>query len=456
MSSHIHRRQFIRNTSAALALAALKTQGMSISNAAAIRRVALIGTGWYGKSDLFRLIQVAPVDVVGLCDVDKHQLESAADLVSQRQQSHKRPALYGDYRKLLSEQKPDIVLVGTPDHWHALVTIDAIKSGAHVYVQKPISVDVMEGEAMVAAARKHDRVVQVGTQRRSTPHLIDAKKNIVDAGLLGKVSHIELCCYYHMRNNGNPPVQLVPGFFDYEMWTGPAPLRPYDGLPHVRWWRAFMEYGNGIVGDMCVHMLDAVRWLLNLGWPKRIISTGGIYVDKTGKSNISDTQTAVFEFDELNCVWQHRSWGTPADPEYPWSFKLYGEKGTLCGSTMKYDFFPEAEGQQPIHKDVVYEKEKYPEDLKEKDIELNAAPATRLHMLNFLDAIDKKIKPVADIEQGHISTASCIMANISMKLGGRPLHYDPVKHEIIGDPEASKLLQRTYRQPWVHPSLEDL
>src|SRR5580765_2403628 len=456
MSSHLHRRQFIRNASAALALTALKTHGMDISTAASNRRVALIGTGWYGKSDLFRLIQVAPVEVVALCDVDKHQLESAADMVSQRQQNHKRPALYSDYKKLLAEQKPDIVLVGTPDHWHALITIEAIRSGAHVYVQKPISVDVMEGEAMVAAARKYNRVVQVGTQRRSTPHLIDAKKNIVDAGLLGKVSHVEICCYYHMRNNGNPPVQQVPDFFDYEMWTGPAPLRPYDGLPHVRWWRTFMEYGNGIMGDMCVHMLDAVRWLLNLGWPKRIASTGGIYVDKTGKSNISDTQTAVFDFDELDCVWQHRSWGTPAYPEYPWSFKLYGEKGTLCGSTMKYDFFPEAEGQSKIHKDVVYEKEKYPEDLKEKDIELNAAPATRLHMLNFLEAIDKNSRPVADIEQGHISTASCIMANISMKLRGRPLHYDPVRHEITGDPEATRLLQRTYRQLWVHPSLENL
>ena len=456
MSSHLHRRQFIRNTSAALALTALKTYGMDISTAVSNRRVALIGTGWYGKSDLFRLIQVAPVEVVALCDVDKHQLESAADMVSQRQQNHKRPALYGDYKKLLAEQKPDIVLVGTPDHWHALITIEAIRSGAHVYVQKPISVDVIEGEAMVAAARKYNRVVQVGTQRRSTPHLIDSKKNIVDAGLLGKVSHVEICCYYHMRNNGNPPVQQVPDFFDYEMWTGPAPLRPYDGLPHVRWWRTFMEYGNGIIGDMCVHMLDAVRWLLNLGWPKRITSTGGIYVDKTGKSNISDTQTAVFEFDELDCVWQHRSWGTPADPEYPWSFKLYGDKGTLCGSTMKYDFFPEAEGQKTIHRDVVYEKEKYPDDLKEKDIELNAAPATRLHMLNFLEAIDKNTKPVADIEQGHISTASCIMANISMHLRGRPLHYDPVKHEITGDPEATRLLQRTYRQPWVHPSLENI
>lgn len=447
---NIKRRQFIRGASAALALATLKANGMGFLNTAApARRVALIGTGWYGKSDLFRLIQVAPVDVVGLCDPDKQQLQKAAEMVSQRQTSRKKPATYGDYRKLLAEQKPDIVLIGSPDHWHALQAIDSIKSGAHVYVQKPISVDVMEGEAMVAAARKYNKVVQVGTQRKSTPHLIEAKKNIVDAGLLGKISHVEMCCYYHMRNNGNPPVQAVPDFFDYEMWTGPAPMRPYDGLPHVRCWRTFMEYGNGIMGDMCIHMFDTVRWMLKLGWPKRVTSTGGIYVDKTGKSNIADTQSAIFEYDELNCVWQHRSWGTPADPEYPWSFKLYGEKGTLCGSTMQYDFIPNGKGDK-IHKDVVYEKEKYPEDLKEPDIELNAAPATRLHMLDFLKAIDNKTRPVADIEEGHISTASCIIANLSMKLG-RALSYDPVKKEIIGDPEATKLLKREYRGSWVHP-----
>jgi predicted dehydrogenase len=447
----INRRVFIKGATASLALTALGVHGMDLTNLAAKPlRVGLIGTGWYGKSDLFRLMQVAPVEVVALCDVDKNQLDGAAKIVMQRQKLRKAPRLYSDYRKMLADNKLDIVLIGTPDHWHALQTIAALKAGAHVYVQKPISVDVMEGEAMIAAARKYNKVVQVGTQRKSTPHLIHAKKNIVDAGLLGKVSHVEMCCYFHMRSNGNPPVQPVPAFLDYDMWTGPAPLRPYDGLPHIRWWRTFMEYGNGIMGDMCIHMFDTVRWMLKLGWPKRISSTGGIYVQKEGKSNIADTQSALFEYDELNCIWQHRSWGTPANPEYPWSFTLYGEKGTLIASTMQYDFIPQGDGGQKIHQDVVYEKEKYPEDLTEERIELNAAPATRLHMLDFLAAIDKGTKPVADIEEGHISTASCILANLSMKIG-RPLVYDPVKREIVGDPEATKLLQRPYRQPWVHP-----
>lgn len=449
----INRRTFLHGATATLALSAFGVKASESLKPAKIYRVALIGTGWYGKSDLFRLIQVADVEVVALCDVDKKILTAAGELVSKRQKSGKIPKLYGDYRKMLAENKLDIVLIGTPDHWHALTAIDAMRAGAHVYVQKPISVDVIEGEAMVAAARKYNRVVQVGTQRKSTPHLIDAKKNIVDAGLLGKVSHVEMCCYFHMRNNGNPPTEPVPDFFDYEMWTGPAPMRPYDGLPHIRWWRTFNEYGNGIMGDMCVHMLDTVRWMLKLGWPKRITSTGGIFVQKDGKSNIADTQTAVFEYDELNCVWQHRSWGTPANPEYPWAFILYGEKGTLYGSTMRYDFVPQGKGEK-IHQDVVYEKEKYPEDVTEERIELNAAPATRLHMVDFIKAIENNSRPVADIEEGHISTASCILANISMKLNGRSLVYDPKKREVVGDKEATSLLRRPYRKGWVHPEVD--
>lgn len=442
----LNRRDFLRNSSMLLTMSALHPY---IPFKETKRRVALIGTGWYGKSDLFRLMQVAPIEVVGLCDVDAHQLKHAATMVNERQ-PQKNMVTFSDYKKLLKETKPDIVLIGTPDHWHALQAIDAIKAGADLYLQKPISRDVMEGEAILAAARKYNSVVQVGTQRRSTPHLVEAKQKIVDAGLLGKIHHAEMCCYYHMRSDANPPLQPVPDFFDYEMWTGPAPLRPYDGLPHRGWWRAFMEYGNGIVGDMCIHMFDAVRWMLNLGWPKSVSSNGGIYVDKKGKSNTSDTQIAVFSYDELECVWQHRTWGNAQDPEYPWAFKIYGDKGTLSCDVWKYDFIPQGDNGKKLHGDVLFEKEKYPEDLTEPDIELHVASATRRHMINFLEAIDKGIKPVADIEQGHISTASCIIANLAMQLS-RPLSYDPVKREIIGDSEATEMLQRKYRSPWEHP-----
>lgn len=451
-SFNINRRRFLHTAAATLAVSALGAHGLDIVYPDTPYKVGLIGAGWYGKSDLFRLIQVAPVEVLALADPDRHMIEAAAKLVSQRQTSGKTPRMYNDYRKMLAENEFDIVIIGSPDHWHALQMIDSVKAGAHVYVQKPISVDVMEGEAMVAAARKYNKVVQVGTQRKSTPHLIDAKKQIVDAGKLGKIKHVEMCCYFHMRANGNPSVEAVPDFFDYEMWTGPAPKRPYDGLPHTRWWRTFKEYGNGIVGDMCVHMLDTVRWMLDLSWPKQVTSTGGIFVQTDGKSNIADTQTAIFDYDDFHCVWQHRTWGTPPNPDYPWSFTLYGENGTLWGSTMQADFIPMDKNAEKIHFDVLYEKEKYPEDVTEERIELNAAPATRLHMLDFLNSIKNNSRPVADIEHGHISTASCILANLSMELGGRPLVYDPLTKKVIKDKEATKLLTRAYRDPWDHPN----
>src|SRR5262249_38072017 len=249
--SGIDRRRFLKLSAAGLALSALG--GYAAEFADQKKRVGLIGCGWYGKCDLLRLIQVAPVEVVSLCDVDSQRLGRAAELVAARQASKKKPRTYGDYREMLKEKDLDVVLIATPDHWHALAMIAAVEAGADIYVQKPISVDVVEGQAMLAAARKHKRVVQVGTQRRSTPHLMAARDNVVKEGKLGKVGLVEICCYYHMRTSENPPDTAPPSHLDYEMWTGPAPMRPYNKLVRPRSWRAFMEYGNGIVGDMCIH-----------------------------------------------------------------------------------------------------------------------------------------------------------------------------------------------------------
>ena len=447
---NINRRRFLQGSLSSLVLSSFGVYGFDLVYPSKPHRVGLIGAGWYGKNDLYRLIQVTQIEVVALCDVDQKILFDAAQQMQRRMQTSKPPRIYESYRKMLAQEELDIVLIGSPDHWHALQGIDAMKAGAHLYLQKPISVDVLEGEALLAAAQKYNRVVQVALQRRSTPHLMRAKKEIVDKDLLGKVSHVEMCCYYHMRSQGNPPLEAIPNYFNYDLWTGPAPLRPYDGLPHRGWWRAFMEYGNGIVGDMCIHMFDTVRWMLDLKWPKQISSTGGIYVQKNGKSNISDTQTIIFSYPELSCVWQHRTWGNPVDPEYPWAFKIYGEKGMLFGSVFKFDFIPYDNDQQTIHEDALYERKKYPEDLVEKDIELHAAPATRLHMLDFLASISSSSLPRANLVEGHISSASCILGNIAMDLK-RPLVYDPTSRKVVQDPEATKRLAREYRLGWKHP-----
>jgi predicted dehydrogenase len=448
MADMLNRRRFLRTSGlAALSLAAARYPE---ALAQTRKRVGLIGSGWYGKADLLRLVQVAPVEVVSLCDVDKAMLQSAAELVATRQVSKKTPRSYSDYRKMLAEKDLDIVLIGTPDHWHALTAIAAMEAGADLYLQKPISVDVVEGQEILSAARRLNRVVQVGTQRRSTPHIVEARDRIVREGKLGKVGLVEIYCYYHMRTRENPPDTAPPDNLDYEFWTGPAPLRPYNKLVHPRSWRAFMEYGNGIVGDMCIHMLDMVRFLMDLGMPKRISSTGGIVVDKQSKANITDSQTATFDYGDLQVVWTHRSWGDPPDPKYPWGATLYGEKGTLKASVMSYDFVPREKGAEPVHKDVTYELEQFPEDKTEKDLERHVAPAIRYHMKDLLEAIEKRGRPVADIEQGYMSTTACILANVSMQLG-RTLEWDHAKGRVVGDDEANKLLARPYRAPWVHP-----
>jgi predicted dehydrogenase len=412
-------------------------------------RVGLIGCGWYGKSDLFRLVQVAPVEIVSLCDVDRKNLEEAALWAVERQASRARPRLFSDYREMLRQGDLDMVEIATPDHWHTLPMIEAAKAGIDIYLQKPISVDVVEGQAMLAAARKYKRVVQVGMQRRSTPHLVEAR-NLVQQGRLGNVGLVEIYSYGRGRVTQAEPAP-VPDTLDWDFWVGPAPMMPYS--PDVeRNWRQFMAYGNGTIGDMGVHMLDMARWFLDLGWPKRISSSGGLRVLRGGKNDIPDVQTAVFEFDKLTMVWQHRYYGPPPDRQYTWGATLYGDKGTLKAGVMSYDLLPERGNGDPIHKDVTYELEQYPVDKTEPRLEKHVAPAIRAHMRNLLANMSTRGRPVSDIEEGYISSSCCILANLAMKLG-RTLQWDPVKGRVVNDDEANRLLRRPYRKPWVHPEV---
>jgi len=444
------RRRFLQAGLTGLAASAARNYGLEAAEPP--KRVGLIGCGWYGKSDIFRLVQVAPVEIVSLCDVDRKNLEEAASWAVERQASKKKPRLYTDYREMLKQGGLDMVEIATPDHWHALPMIEAAKAGVDIYVQKPISVDVAEGQAMLAAARKYKRVVQVGLQRRSTPHLIEAR-NIVKEGKLGTIGLVEIYSYGGGRAS-NPQPAPVPETLDWEFWVGPAPMMPYS--PEVeRNWRAFMEYGNGTIGDMGVHMFDMVRWFTGLRWPRRVSSFGGLRVLKGGKSNIADEQTAMFEYDGLTVVWQHRRFGPSADPAYPWGATLYGDQGTLKAGVMGYDFIPAGRGAQPIHKDVTYELEQYPEDKTEPRLEKHVAPAIRGHMKNLLENMATRGRPVSDIEEGYISSSCCILANLSMQLG-RTVTWDAEKEMVKGDEEANRLLHRPYRKPWVHPEAKSV
>lgn len=446
------RRQFLKTSAATSAAAAASSTVIRAADGESRSRVAVIGSGWYGKTDLFHLIQVAPVEVVGMCDVDENMAKEAAELVAQRQPSKRTPPIYSDYRKLLAEQKPEIVIIGTPDHWHCLPMVDACRAGADVYVQKPISWDVVEGQAMVAAARKYNRTVQVGLERRGTPHLLEARDRFIKTGKLGKIGHVGVHSYMGASRPA-PPGEPAPDFIDWDMYVGPAPWREYSSQLHPRRWRLCPEFSNGQTGDLCVHFFDLVRYFLELEWPRSVAATGGIYM-RDDKSGLHDTQTALFDYPEMKVVWTQRNWGENPEPDHNWGAILYGDKGTLKLSVRRYDFIPKGKGE-PIRVDYVDESADYPEDVAYKSTEVFAAPGNRAMMRDFMDARKEGRRPVADIEEGHISTACCLMANLSMRLG-RSLEWDAEAGRIVGDDEANALLARDYRGDWLHPTPENV
>jgi len=446
----MNRRNFVKKSGGGmLALAAAKS-GLFAADEDKPLRVGLIGCGWYGKTDLLHLIQVAPVEVTGLCDVDARMLENAAELVATRQPSKKRPPVYKDYRKLLAEQKPEIVLIGTPDHWHCLPAIEACQAGADVYVQKPVSYDVAEGQAMVAAARKHRRTVQVGFERRATPHILEARDRYIASGKLGRIAAVDIHSYYG-SGRGFPAPSAPPEWIDWEMYVGPAPWRDYSAGIHPRRWRDCREFSNGQTGDLCVHLFDVTRMFLNLGWPKRIAAAGGnLMRPPDSRVNVHDTQTALFDYGDTQVVWTQRNWGHNPEPDYPWGVTYYGDKGTLKLSVWSYDYLPK-DGGSPVRVNWTDEREKYPEDLEHKETEVFAAPGNRRMLLDFVQARRTGRRPIADIEEGHISSACCILANLSMELG-RSLRWDAERGQVAGDEEANRRLMRAYRGPWKHPA----
>ncbi len=445
----MHRRTFI--SSMALAGTAVAAGSRLFAQAPKARpRVGIIGCGWYGGIDLENFQRSGDVEVVSLCDVNSRNIGAKLEAVAKHQPSV--PRTYADYRRMLEAGGHDIVIVGTPDHWHALAAIAAMRAGADVYLEKPVGVDVTEGEALVAAARKYGRVVQVNTQRRSSPFLAEAREKYLRTGRLGPIGLVETYCYLHMRLARFVPDAAPPPHLDYDLWTGPAPLTPFKEQKQDKGWRAFMEYGNGIAGDMGVHMFDLARWMLGLGWPESVRSSGGIYVDTASSSNISDTQRTVFHYPGLDVSWEHRTWGASPIPERHWTdqwgARFIGRNGTLNLTILGYEFTP-ADGGPREGFNLLSRTGNL------EDVDLNSpvdifAETERRHMLDFMRARETRGRPAADIAEGHISSACCELGNLSQELG-RPLAYDPATRTVPGDAEATRRLARAYRAPWVHP-----
>lgn len=436
------------------AAAAILVPGIPAMAATRPYRVGVIGSGWMGRCNLFALLQVAPAEVVALCDVDRLALadfsKRLADFPDSMRRQTKAPQLYGDYRQMLKKHHFDIVIVATPDHWHALPAIAALQAGAHVYLEKPVSVDVAEGWAIQKAARESGRVVQVGTQRRSSPPHVEARDRIIREGHLGTVGHVALWGLYHQRKAQFAPVTPPPATIDWQMYCGPAPQVDYRADIHPINWRSFRAFGNGYIADLGVHFIDTVRWMLGLGWPKKITSAGGVFVDRQSASTIADTQSAIWEYDNLLMTWENREWGKIPDTfGGAWGAKIHGDKGTLTLSSTGYLFEPEGGGAVRSG-NLDAELKRFPNDQKLLPMDRELVPLTRPHMQNFLSAIASNTRPVADIAEGVISTSTAVLANLALDLG-RPLMWDG--SHVVGDAEAQQKLLRPYRAPWVHPAM---
>jgi predicted dehydrogenase len=444
----MNRRHFVSSVAVASAAVATSTRLFG-ADAPPRPKVGLVGCGWYGGVSLQSMQQNTAVEVVSLCDPNAKNLKSMLQEVAKLQSSV--PRTFADYREMLAAGHHDIVIVATPDHWHTLPALAAMQAGADVYLEKPISVDVIEGEALVAAARKYGRVVQVNTQRRSTRCLAEARDKYLRSGRLGAIGLVEVYSYLTGRPAGVLPEGPVPDHLNYDLWTGPAPLLPFRPTNEARQWRAFMAYGNGQIGDLGVHMFDCARWMLGLGWPEAIRSTGGIYVDRQATSDISDTQRSVFHYPHLDISWEHRTWGVSPIPARHWTDqwggRFVGKNGSLNITLYGYEFIPADGGpREGFH---LFSKTGNLENLDFNRPGI-AEEIQKAHILDFMQARQTRGRPVADVEEGHISTACCILANLATELG-RPLRYDPATRTVPGDAEATVRLSRPYRAPWVHP-----
>lgn len=412
--------------SAAGAVPLLRAQGRRY-------RTALIGSGWWGMNILTTALGAGESELVALCDVDRNQLDAAAKKLAGL--TSDQPRRYEDYRELLAKEKPEIVIVGTPDHWHALPMIAAAGAGAHVYVEKPIGHTVMEGRAMVNAARAAGRAVQVGTHRRASAHNISARE-FIRSGKLGKVGMIR--CFVH--SGGGPgkkvPDTEPPAGLNWDFWLGPAPARPFNASIHPRGFRQHLDFANGTIGDWGIHWFDQVLWIMEEKYPRRVYSTAARRIVRDS-SDAPDTQIATYDFDQFTMVWEHRRYAGNQAESAPLGCYFYGDQGTLhLGWRDGWTFYPANRKQPTLHEDP---KLNQPDDQNIREL-----------WADFLDAIRRGRRPVCDIEHGHHSTNVSLIAMASVR-AGRSLDWDGEREVFTNAPEANRLLRRDYRAPWQYP-----
>jgi predicted dehydrogenase len=410
-------------------------------------QVGFIGYGLIGSQHVRDFKNQTDANLAAMCDVYQPRLEQGVAACGGHAKS------YGDFRKLLDDKDLQAVVIATPDHWHALMTIMACAAGKDVYVEKPLTLFIREGKWMVEAARRYQRVVQVGTQQRSGKHYQKAVE-MLRAGYIGKVMSARMGAYRNvMPGFGEPADGAPPTDLDYEMWLGPAPKRPYNphrSLYHFRW---FWDYSGGQMTNLGAHDLDVVQWAMQVKGPTAVASSGGRFaLEDNGET--PDTQDALFEYPQFTASFSLRE--ASAGRRGEGKLEFFGSKGSLdidrAGFTvypdMKIDPFnaiPAFAGHPaggPKRSAIAAEPWIEPFQMAG-----SSAEQLNLHVRNFLDCVKSREQPIADVEQGNQVTTACHLANISLRTG-RKIRWNADTGEIIGDAEMAKWVERPYRKPW--------
>ncbi|MFN3848355.1 MAG: Gfo/Idh/MocA family protein [Spirosomataceae bacterium] len=427
----MNRQEFLR-TSALAGAAVLARPFITFAHQSKYR-VALIGSGWWGTNILREAIRSGETQVVALCDVDESQLKKCQEEVNKL--CNDQPKLYKDYRELLQKEKPEIVINATPDHWHALIAIDAMNAGAHVYLEKPISHTLNEGKAIVAAARRNNRVCIVGFHRRYSPHNVSGR-DFIRSGKVGQIGMIRTFVHYGGGSGQMTPAKDIPQGFDWDAYCGPAPMVPYHQSIHPRGFRQHMNFANGQIGDWGVHWFDQILWCMEEKAPKKIYSTGGRAIKKDN-TDAPDHQIAVYDFENFKVEWEHRLFASNEAEKSNVGVYFYGTEGTFhMGWLDGWTFYPADKKKQIIHEDA----------------KLNAPDQQNIDLVwaDLLRCIKSGDRPTADIEFGHRSTSMSLLGNLSMK-HGKSIEWDANKEIIINDSAANKLLSRDYRKGYSYP-----
>ena len=443
------RRKFLKESivagSTAASLSLLNPKQIRAQNAASIGkvpgandriRIALIGCGGQGGSDLRAMLRIKNIECVALCDVDDAQ--SARTLKAVGDQYNQQPALVTrDFRKVLDQKDVDAVIIGTPDHWHALPTVMACQTGKDVYVEKPLSISIGEGRVMVDAARKYDRVVQMGTQQRSAAHYKEAI-DYVKSGKLGKIRLVRAWAYQNWM--GNIPVvpdSDPPQSVDYDFWLGPARKRPFNKNRFHFNFRWYFDYSGGLMTDWGAHMIDIANWGMGIKAPTSAMSVGGKYGYPDDAEETPDTQQVLWAFSDFSMVWEHATAIGRGPEARDHGVAFHGNDGMLVIDRGGWEVYAEtvATGRKTTYKQIGLPRQGGSADFHFE------------HVKNFVDCMRSRKRPNSDVEIGHNSMIACHLGNIAFRLG-RQVKWDVEKEEIIGDKEAQRYVMREYRAPW--------